>query len=1243
MSDFTVKFLQKHKQWLERTKEYLGSATWHEKKIDQVSKTSKDGKEKPLLSGAKSLTDLKEKMLKNDLTLAANVTSRLKYFIKKTEGDKHLPSNKKTRAYLLEIIEVFLFHCNDYLSNNNLQDIKSQSIRNLEIRFQDLLFNSKIKIEDSLDEVGAYDDHEEVEIQFYKKDKASLIMREPLVLTNQDINLKVDNLGVDWDINNSKEMLLNMNPNDIPPYNHRKHFFDQDTSTIEFWQAEYQKMIKGVNINGYHVHPWLYHHLNIFQTKIPVSKDVEKIMNPPLRDNEWFFAENLKTAETAGNRGLMMYGTRRFSKALRDDQILMYIDGTQRPIGEAKIGDKIFGSDGKETTIQCVSPQGFVDIYEVELQDGRKSYCCEDHLWSVFDYQSKVNKVLPLKELLANGGYSYTRKRSNKAKDSVLYKYFIPIARTVDYIGEILPLDPYYLGLWLGNGTLANPDITTEDQETKDYLRQFCTVHNLDYKETAKKNKTARVKLVRKKGTTKENIIKEKLKALKVLNNKHIPSVYLTAKKEDRLALLQGLMDTDGTISKGGAISFCSGVKKLADQVVFLCRSLGIHCYVTPLEGSHIKKNGEFNTYFNVIIFTDKPIFRLKRKLKRIDAKPNTSRKSKMGRVAIINITKVENSKATCIRVDNLSKEFLTNDFIVTHNSTIMASYIEWKAKTKFNSVATLTGGSESDLLQLLDKLDTSLMYSPEALKLVMQKRDGDRTNGIMHMGLKPSASELLDFSQIMVQNLAAGRKTASQKTAGGAPSAFVVDEIGKFAFLGAYLAALPSFATPHGFKCVPILSGTGGEADLSQDAMKVLANPEAYNMIPMDWDMLESKIDPEHITWKRKMFATFMPGQMGYEVGFKYIKKPFGDFLGIKNAKDLNKIEINQADWQNNNKILDNIIAEAEKEKGTKGKVLVQQKKVQNPRDPEDCFITIEGNPFPSEEAKVHKNKIIETGDTGRKVFLIRDSQGNIVDESAEDFLLAEFPHAGGFVDAPVQLFEPLPTRRPEFGLYVAGMDDYKHDESNGESIGSLYIYKRQWFDPFSLTIVASYAARPNPRSKFDRQVHYLLKAYNAVLFHENEDNNFKTYLDGKHETEMYMAQGFDFAAELNLNNNGNRKYGWQATTKNIEFGYSLIKKYLEKEFEVIREDGTKFTILGVQRIKDVGLLEEVQNFTKEGNFDRLRGFMGALMYSHYLDSTYQFPSPKSTSKENNQKEKNKNYNRVSPFRKQSGGFFRK
>jgi len=355
-----------------------------------------------------------------------------------------------------------------------------------------------------------------------------------------------------------------------------------------------------------------------------------------------------------------------------------------------------------------------------------------------------------------------------------------------------------------------------------------------------------------------------------------------------------------------------------------------------------------------------------------------------------------------------------------------------------------------------------------------------------------------------------------------------------------------------------------------------------------------------------------------------------------------LSKINIHLTDWEKNNKFLEAKLVTARAMRSTKGNLLEQQRKVQYPRDPEDCFITLEGNPFPSAEAKTHKEWIIATGQQGRKVTLSKNSKGVIEDTPAEYLQEPQFPFPGGFIDSPVILHEPLPETPPPFGLYIVGLDDYKHEQSDGDSVGSFTVYKREWMDKWSLRVVATYASRPNPQTKFHRQGYYLIKAFNGLCFPENEDMNFKTYLDKKHETDVILMKGLDFASQFNLNNNGNRAFGWNPTTKNIAFGLGLLVSYASEELTIIDEHGQEQSILGVQRINDVGILEEIQNFTKDGNFDRLRSFMSALMYAHYLDTIFMVPKQPSAKVEATKhllKQKNKPH----PYSKSSGKPYRK
>lgn len=1244
MNNFTENFFSKHKQWLDRNREYLENSNWHDKQV--IHEVEGD---KSLYAVNKAQKKWQEDDVSNDKAIVKNIVSRVKYFVKNTPGEKHMSRNKYIVKYMVDIIELFTNKCNTYLEENSINNITNKKIKNLEIKFQDLVFNEKIGVEDSLEALGVYLEHEGVRVKFYKDDMAGLPMREPLTLLNTDVKLMTESLDIKWEskIISSNDMYINMKAKDIPKWNSKKNYFEQEKEVLQFWNEEYNKIKFGITLGGYFIHPWLYFHLNYFRTPIPQKDGSEPTVQPDLRDNEWFFAENLKNCINEENENyyklaMLVYGTRRFAKALRDDQDLYYTDGSIRPIGKASVGDSIFGSNGNPTKIVGVYPQGKVDLYEVELGDGRKSICCDEHLWTVYDYQAKKYKVLPLKELI-NNGWAYERNRLIDKKEGVstIYKYYLPINAPVEYKNDIdLPIDPYYLGLWLGDGTKRTASITTEDTEIKEYIKEYSNKLGLKTRIEVTKSNAVAIHTIGGNGVN--NTLFNDIRSFKLNTQKHIPNVYKTAHVSDRISLLQGLMDTDGTINKGGSdISYCSSDKILADDVLELCRSLGIHSRIKKFTGNYKKKNGELNVYYKVIMYTQLPVFRLERKLKRIDSN-NVNRKGKIERVAIVNIKKIKPDYATCIRVDNADKEFITNDYIVTHNSVIMASLAHWRTLTKFNSFGSIVGGNSSDLNSLTSKIKTSMLYIEKAFNLDIMKQDW--LNGETTFGIKEDISNSIIFSSLIVQNLQAGAKSKTQSTAGLAPSVSIYDEIGKYSFLKPYLAALPSFKTPFGFKCVTVLAGTGGEADLSADAMEVLNNPTSYDLLAMDWDLLESKIDPEMITWKRRKFATFFPGQMAYEQGFVKQSKRFSDFLGISNT-DLDKITIDVTDWENNEKYLKERVEEAKKMKSTKGKLLEQQRKVQYPIDPEDCFITLEGNPFPSAEAKLHKEHLIATGNTGKKVLLRLDpSSGEVVSDMAEHLSLAEFPHPGGYVDAPVMLYEDLPTSPPPYSLYVAGLDDYKHDDTDGDSVGSITIYKREWFDPWSLRIVASYHSRPNPRSKFDRQCYYLLKAFNAICFPENEDNNFKAYLDNKGETELYFAKGLDFASELNLNNNGKRVYGWGATDKNIQFGYSRIKKYTDQDITVVNEEGEEITILGVQRINDIGILEEIQNYTKDGNFDKLRSFMGALMYAHYLDSIFVYPNPPNTRKELTKEEVNKkNKKRRSPYRKTTGSPYRK
>lgn len=219
---------------------------------------------------------------------------------------------------------------------------------------------------------------------------------------------------------NSKELYINMG-NDIPLWNDLYSYEEQDDDVKQFWENEAMKLLNGVTINGVFIHPWLYWHINFWKMMIDVGED--RIPgNSQLRDNEWMFAEFLKQAEEE-NKGIFMFGCRRFGKALLDSEIL-YLEDREKMIGNIVVGDKIYDDKGNLVEVVGVYPQGKVTTYRVVLEDGRNVICCGNHQW-------RVN----------HGGKWHVR--SLRAIAGLDYKSMsIPVGEALNYPTAKLPVPP---------------------------------------------------------------------------------------------------------------------------------------------------------------------------------------------------------------------------------------------------------------------------------------------------------------------------------------------------------------------------------------------------------------------------------------------------------------------------------------------------------------------------------------------------------------------------------------------------------------------------------------------------------------------------------------------------------------------------------------------------------------------------------------------------------------------------------
>lgn len=262
---------------------------------------------------------------------------------------------------------------------------------------------------------------------------------------------------------NSKELYINMG-NDIPLWNDLYSYEEQDYDVKQFWENEAMKLLNGVTINGVFIHPWLYWHTNFWKMMIDVGDD--RIPgNSQLRDNEWMFAEFLKQAEEE-NKGIFMFGCRRFGKALLDSEIL-YLEDREKMIGNIVVGDKIYDDKGNLVEVVGVYPQGKVTTYRVVFEDGRNVICCGNHQW-------RVN----------HGGKWHVRSlRSIAGLD---YKSMsIPVGEALNYPTAKLPVPPSayasmlaaYLGGYSGDmffdKYVCKKFLRSSIEQKKDFIENF--------------------------------------------------------------------------------------------------------------------------------------------------------------------------------------------------------------------------------------------------------------------------------------------------------------------------------------------------------------------------------------------------------------------------------------------------------------------------------------------------------------------------------------------------------------------------------------------------------------------------------------------------------------------------------------------------------------------------------------------------------------------------------------------------
>lgn len=905
-------------------------------------------------------------------------------------------------------------------------------------------------------------------------------------------------------LSTSPEFYVNMkNP---PVWNDLFGWEDQDDDVKQFFKEEAYKVKYGVTINGTFIPPWLYWHVNFF----PVFQDLPNGERVPaisrLRDNEWFFAEMYQRARQE-KKGLGMFGTRRFGKALLDSELIYTPHGSKK-IGFADIGDIIYGDDGKLTTIVGVYPQGFVDTYKVTFEDGRSVVCCGQHQWKV-KYHGDY-KVMSTMGII----------------HSDFQKMTIDIGEAVDFPERRWLISPQLMGSLAASFLCGATDRIFE------------------------------------------------------LSKKEMDDVIYSSKKQKELFI-------------GSFMKIACGINTGDDRFKVVYKSEYIISFVRRIFWSM--------GYYCVMDGDDMYISKTHNRLR------------------ISDIDYYGKYKATCIEVDNKSHQFLTTNFVVSHNTTIMSSLLQMNATMTIGLSHSVVGFSDSDLSNIGEYCEYGLDHVHPFFRINRTKTDW--SSGVT-LGKRMSNGVRDIHAIISIANINMGRKTSTQKTAGLTPATAIFDEVGKGPIKKPYTAAMPSYDTPYGWRLSPILAGTGGEVELSKDAQEMFSDPETYNLLVMDWDILNRRA-MKGKTWKERKWAMFVPGQMANSGVKRTIG--LGDYLGKPDDKKLNKIKIDATDFEAST----NKLNEERKKLSTKDRVAYTSHTMFYPFTIDDCFLSSSQNLFPVEYAIKHKNDLLESGQYSGMLCDVFLESGNKLGTTKSNKQLAGFPFSGGVIDAPVQIFEMPQSNRFDDFIYVAGQDPYKQAKSDTPSLGAFYVFKRRVGirDPYAYRIVASYVSRPSSIDQFCRTCEVLQKGYGAICLMENADQMYEQYLNRK---SGMPASFFLFAGEAIANkyvkagSRQNSKLGLYPTPGNQNLLFSCVVDYCWQDFVIGYDDSTglDITVKGIELIDDIALLDEIIQYKPGLNVDRIIAFGHALVLARYFDDNNYMPKSKIDEMNNARKE---------------------
>ena len=437
----------------------------------------------------------------------------------------------------------------------------------------------------------------------------------------------------------------------------------------------------------------------------------------------WPFQERLVT-NFHKNRFNIAKMPRQVGKALALDTPIPTPEGWTT-IGDIKVGDQILSPDGNSVSV-TFKTETMINhqCYKIFFDNGEEIVADADHLWEVnSSYWRTGKKVINTDEIYSR----YLNKSNNKRGKGVEGSLYIDLSKAINGENKNLPIDPYLLGVWLGDGYSADGRIIAHKDDYEFYKTK------LDIEHEREDNNCIRFKC---------RDLRKKLKENNLLKNKHIPQIYLRSSIDQRIELLRGLMDTDGSITKTQSFEFYQKNYEFILQVVELLSSLGIKSRVS-------RKSINQCWYYTIRFASKEKVFNLPRKLELINF--NGKGRPQNKRHYIQKIEKVDSVPVACIQVDSNDHLFLCGKtFIPTHNTTTVVSYLLHYIVFNDNVNLCILANKASTSREILSRLQLSYENLPKWMQqgiVSWNKGSLELENGSKIIAASTSASAVRGMS----------------------------------------------------------------------------------------------------------------------------------------------------------------------------------------------------------------------------------------------------------------------------------------------------------------------------------------------------------------------------------------------------------------------------------------------------------------------------------------------------------------